>query len=301
MATTTSDVLVDTLINWGVDTVFGIPGDGINGVIEALRQKQDKIRFIQVRHEESAAFMACAYSKYTGKLGVCIATSGPGGIHLLNGLYDAKMDGQSVLSITGQHFHDLIDTHSQQDIDLDKLFMDVAVYNVRVMGPQHMETVADLACRAAIVKRGVAHMTIPIDFQSATVTRKHSMHNVLHHTSDIRAKGANLPREADLQQAAEVLNAGKKIVILAGRGALRAGDELEQLAEKLGAPIDRQSHAGESSRSRSQSLHHRRNWSDRNQALPGRNGRMRHAVDGGHFLPLHGVFAQAGTGTGGTD
>lgn len=237
MTTTASDVLVDTLINWGVDTVFGIPGDGINGVIEALRQKQDQIRFIQVRHEESAAFMACAYSKYTGKLGVCIATSGPGGIHLLNGLYDAKMDGQSVLAITGLHFHDLIDTHSQQDIDLDKVFMDVAAYNVRVMGPQHMETVADLACRAAISKRGVAHLTIPIDFQTAKVTRKHSMHNVLHHTSDIRARGAQLPREADLQQAAEVLNTGKKIAILAGRGALRAGDELEQLAEKLGAPI----------------------------------------------------------------
>jgi pyruvate dehydrogenase (quinone)/pyruvate oxidase len=237
MTTTASDVLVDTLINWGVDTVFGIPGDGINGVIEALRQKQDKIRFIQTRHEEAAAFMACAYSKHTGKLGVCIATSGPGGIHLLNGLYDAKMDGQSVLAITGQHFHDLIDTHSQQDIDLDKVFMDVTVYNVRVMGPEHMETVADLACRAAISQRGVAHMTIPIDFQSAKVTRKHSMHNVLHHTSDIRAKSAQLPREADLQQAAEVLNAGKKIVILAGRGALRAGDQLEQLAEVLGAPI----------------------------------------------------------------
>ena len=153
MTTTASDVLVDTLINWGVDTVCGIPGDGINGVIEALRQKQDRIRFIQVRHEESAAFMASAYSKYTGKLGVCVATSGLGGIHLLNGLYDAKMDGQSVLAITGLHYHDLIDTHSQQDIDLDKIFMDVATYNVRVMGPQHMETVADLTCRAAISTR----------------------------------------------------------------------------------------------------------------------------------------------------
>ncbi|KOP24807.1 pyruvate oxidase [Hapalosiphon sp. MRB220] len=237
MATTASDVLVDTLIDWGVDTIFGIPGDGINGVMEALRQRQDQIRFIQVRHEEAGAFMACAYSKYTGKLGVCLATSGPGGLHLINGLYDAKMDGQSVLAITGQHFHDLIDTHSQQDVDLDKVFMDVAVYNTRVMGPDHIETIADLACRAAISKRGVAHITFPIDFQSEKVTRKHSMHNVLHHTSDVRASSAQLPSENDLLRAVEVLNAGKKIVIFAGRGALKATDELEQLAQKLGAPI----------------------------------------------------------------
>ncbi|WP_016951982.1 thiamine pyrophosphate-dependent enzyme [Anabaena sp. PCC 7108] len=237
MATTASDVLVDTLIDWGVDTIFGIPGDGINGVMEALRQRQDKIRFIQVRHEEAAAFMACAYSKYTGKLGVCLATSGPGGLHLINGLYDAKMDGQSVLAITGQHFHDLIDTHSQQDVDLDKVFMDVAVYNTRVMGPDHIETIADLACRAAISKRGVAHITFPIDFQTEKVTRKHSMHNVLHHTSDVRGSSAQLPGEHDLLRAVDILNAGKKIVIFAGRGALKATDELEQLAQKLGAPI----------------------------------------------------------------
>src|SRR5579883_98361 len=237
MVTTASDVLVDTLIDWGVDTIFGLPGDGINGVMESLRQRQDKIRFIQVRHEEAAAFMACAYSKYTGKLGVCLATSGPGGLHLINCLYDAKMDGQSVLAITGQHFHDLIDTHSQQDVDLDKVFMDVAVYNTRVMGPDHIETVADLACRAAISKRGVAHITFPIDFQTEKVTRKHSMHNVLHHTSEVRAQGAHLPSENDLLRAVEVLNAGKKIVIFAGRGALKATEELEQLAQKLGAPI----------------------------------------------------------------
>ena len=129
----------ETLIDWGVDTIFGIPGDGINGIIEALRKRQDDIRFVQVRHEEAAAFAACAYAKYTGKLGVCLATSGPGGIHLLNGLYDAKLDGQPVLAITGMQFHDLLHTHTQQDVELDKLFMDVAVYNARVMGPAHMQ------------------------------------------------------------------------------------------------------------------------------------------------------------------
>src|ERR1043165_4013467 len=133
MKPTASDVLVETLMAWGVDTVFGIPGDGINGIIEAFRKRQDKIRFIQVRHEEAAAFAACGYAKFTGRLGVCVATSGPGGIHLLNGLYDAKCDGQPVLAITGHTFHDLIGTHYQQDVDLDKLFMDVAAYNERVM------------------------------------------------------------------------------------------------------------------------------------------------------------------------
>src|SRR5471032_1320214 len=128
-----SDVLIETLLEWGVDVVFGLPGDGINGIMEALRQRKDKIRFIQVRHEEAAAFMATGYAKYTGKLGVCLATYGPGGIHLLNGLYDAKLDGAPVLAITGLQFHDLISTHTQQDVELDKLFMDVAVYNARVM------------------------------------------------------------------------------------------------------------------------------------------------------------------------
>src|SRR5438477_1830734 len=125
MKTTASDVLVETLLAWGVDTVFGIPGDGINGIIEAFRKRQDRIRFVQVRHEESAALAACGYAKFSGRLGVCLATSGPGGIHLLNGLYDAKFDGQPVLAITGHTFHDLIGTRYQQDVDLDKPFMDV--------------------------------------------------------------------------------------------------------------------------------------------------------------------------------
>ncbi len=130
----TSDVLIDTIQAWGVDVIFGLPGDGINGVMEALCKRRDKIRFIHVRHEKSAALMACAYAKRTGKLGCCLATSGPGGIHLLNGLYDAKLDGQPVLAITGMQFHDLVHTHTQQDVELDKLFQNVCVYNARCMG-----------------------------------------------------------------------------------------------------------------------------------------------------------------------
>src|SRR3954464_14237002 len=172
MAKTGGDILVENLIDWGVDTIFGIPGDGINGIMEALRKRQELVRFIQVRHEEAAAFMACGYAKFTGRLGVCLATSGPGGIHLLNGLYDAKMDGQPVLAITGHHYHDLIDTFSQQDINLDRVFMDVAVYNTRVMGVEHVENVTHLACRTALSRRGVAHINFPVDTQSMAAQQR---------------------------------------------------------------------------------------------------------------------------------
>src|ERR1700709_899229 len=154
MSQTAGAILVETMLAWGIDTIFGIPGDGVNGIIEALRERQDKIRFIQVRHEESAAFMACAWAKFTGRIGACIATSGPGGIHLLNGLYDAKLDGQPVLAITGLQFHDLVNTFTQQDVELDKLFMDVCVYNSRITGPAHVENVVGLACRSALAYRG---------------------------------------------------------------------------------------------------------------------------------------------------
>src|ERR1700746_1037057 len=133
--------------------------------MESLRTHEDKIRFVQVRHEEAAAFMAFGDAKFTGRVGGCLATSGPGGIHLLNGLYDAKMDGQPVLAITGMQFHDLIGTNTQQDVALDKLFIDVCVYNERVMGASHMQNVAELACRTALARRGVAHITMPVDLQ----------------------------------------------------------------------------------------------------------------------------------------
>src|SRR5262247_2880048 len=129
MALTAADVLIETIQDWGVEVVFGLPGDGINGIMEALRKRRDQIRFIQVRHEEAAALMACGYAKFTGKLGVCLATSGPGGIHLLNGLYDAKMDGQPVLALTGLPFHDLLGSFTQQDVALDRLFADVAKFS----------------------------------------------------------------------------------------------------------------------------------------------------------------------------
>ena len=236
MGQTAADVLIETLQAWGVDTVFGLPGDGINGIMEALRTRKDKIRFVQVRHEEAAAFMACAYAKYTGRLGVCLATSGPGGLHLLNGLYDAKLDGQPVLAITGHHFHDLIDTFAQQDVDLDRVFQDVALYSTRVMGKNHVESVANLACRTALSYRGVAHINFPVDLQEQE-TDTASKRALPGHASRAWARRAALPSADDLARAAAVLNAGRKVTILAGRGALEATEELERLAETLGAPI----------------------------------------------------------------
>jgi pyruvate dehydrogenase (quinone) len=236
MSQTTADILIDRLIQWDVTHIFGLPGDGINGIMEALRQRQDKIRFVHVRHEEAAAFMACAYAKYTGRLGVCLATSGPGGIHLLNGLYDAKLDGQPVLAITGHAFHDLIDTHTQQDVDLDRLFADVTVYNARVMGSAHVQNVTDLACRTALNFRGVSHINIPTDIQSEK-SDEASKRNVPCHTTSVPARSARLPDGYELARAATVLNEGKRIAILVGQGALDARDEVIAVAEKLGAPI----------------------------------------------------------------
>jgi pyruvate dehydrogenase (quinone) len=238
MAKTVSDLLIGRLLDWGVDTIFGLPGDGINGVFEALRQSQDRIKFIQVRHEEAAAFAACGYAKFTGRLGVCVATSGPGGVHLLNGLYDAKFDRQPVLAITGHTFHDLIGTHYQQDLDLDKLYMDVAFYNQRVMGPAHVINVLDEAIRTALAYRGVAHLTIPKDIQEWELSdEQRSNMNVKRHSADIIAGQYPIPPESQFEAAARILADGSKIAILVGRGALGARTEVLQLAEKLKAPV----------------------------------------------------------------
>src|SRR5256885_4069661 len=238
MAKTTSDVLVERLIDWKVSVVFGLPGDGINGIMEALRTRQDRISFLQVRHEEAAAFMACGYAKYTGRLGVCLATSGPGAIHLLNGLYDAKMDGAPGLAITGQTYHDLIGTRYQQEVDLLALFKDVAVYNQQVLGAGHVRALVDAGCRAALSLRGVAHITCPVDLQDQAVKDDEpSQKKVEGHTSDAWRPPTVVPCEADIRAAADVLNAGTNTVILAGQGALGAGAELEQLADLMAAPI----------------------------------------------------------------
>lgn len=238
MAQTTADLLMDRLIDWGIDTVFGMPGDGINGVFEAMRKRQDRIRFIQVRHEEAAAFAACGYAKYTGKMAACMGTSGPGGIHLLNGLYDAKMDQQPVLAIAGDTYHDLIGTRYQQDVNLAKLFTEVSVFSERVTGPAHVINVVDEAIRLALARRGVACLVIPKDIQEQTADDENrSKANVPQHSAEIFAAACPVPSGSDIQRAADIINRGRKVAILAGQGALGASEELERLADIVAGPI----------------------------------------------------------------
>ena len=237
-AKTVADLLIERLIAWDIAVIFGFPGDGINGIFEALRTRQDRLKFVQVRHEEAAAFAACGYAKYTGRLGVCLATSGPGGIHLLNGLYDAKCDGQPVLAITGHTFHDLIGTHYQQDVDLDKLFMDVSEYNQRIMGPAHVNNVVDEAIKTALARRGVSHITIPKDIQEmSALDQERSDANIRGHSADLFAAAYPQPPQKALEEAANIINTGSKVAILAGRGCLSCRDEVLQLAEKVAGPI----------------------------------------------------------------
>ncbi|MGH9683916.1 MAG: thiamine pyrophosphate-dependent enzyme [Candidatus Acidiferrales bacterium] len=238
MAKTVADLLIERLISWDVDTIFGFPGDGINGIFEALRTHQKEMRFIQVRHEEAAAFAACGYAKYTGRLGVCLATSGPGGIHLLNGLYDAKCDSQPVLAITGHTFHDLIGTHYQQDVDLDKLYMDVAEFNQRVMGPAHVNNIVDEAIKTALSRRTVSHITIPKDIQEWTTgDEERSGANVPKHSSDLFTVSHPLPPHEALDDAAKLINRGSRVAILAGSGCLNCRDEVLELAQTVAGPI----------------------------------------------------------------
>ncbi|HET7339570.1 MAG TPA: thiamine pyrophosphate-dependent enzyme [Candidatus Dormibacteraeota bacterium] len=235
---TAAELMVERLADVGVDTVFGLPGDGINGVMEALRKNQDRIHFVHVRHEESAAFAACAYAKYTGRLGVCVATSGPGAVHLLNGLYDAKLDQAPVLAITGMTYHDLIGTMYQQDVNTDYLFQDVAVFNQRVMGPAHVSGLVDLAVRTALARRGVAHITFPLDLQEWTMgDDERSKRNVARHSSVPPLRSVRTPPAVEVERAATILRGKRRIAIVAGNGARGAGELLEQLADRLGAPI----------------------------------------------------------------
>jgi pyruvate dehydrogenase (quinone) len=229
--------MVETLISWGATHCFGVVGDGINSIIEALRKRQDRIKYIGVRHEEAAAFMASGFAKHTGQLGVCVGTTGPGAVHLLNGLYDAHMDGAPVVAITGMTFHDLIGTRYQQGIDTTKLMQDVALYNVEVTGPEHAVLVTNLACRVALGDRGVAHLTVAKDTQMMRLAAdKRSMGNPGARTSSSWMPVLNQPPADRLHVAADVLNSGRKVAILVGQGALNARAEVTEVADLLGAP-----------------------------------------------------------------
>jgi len=235
-----SEALAERLIDWGVDTIFGLPGDGINGIMEGLRRHQDKLKFVLVHHEEAAAFMAAAHAKATGQIGVCLATSGPGGIHLLNGLYDAKLDHVPVLAITGMQETSLLGTGYQQEVALDKLYADVAEYDMMISNPVQIPAVVDLAIRTAYARRGVAHITVPNDIQVADAGAdpwQHVAPASAPKTAAVYLPPSGLPPTEDVQRLADFLNEGKKIAILAGAGALHAREELLGVAEALDAPI----------------------------------------------------------------
>jgi pyruvate dehydrogenase (quinone) len=235
-----SEALIERLADWGVDTVFGLPGDGINGLMEGLRRHQDRVRFVLVHHEEAAAFMATAHAKATGRIGVCLATSGPGGIHLLNGLYDAKLDHMPVLAITGMQETSVLGTGYQQEVNLDKLYADVAEYDQMIYNPAQLPSVVDNAIRTAYARRGVAHLTVPNDLQVADAGAdpwQHVAPASPPHTAPVMLQAPGRPRDEDLQAVASLLADGAKVAILAGAGARHARDELLAVAERLAAPI----------------------------------------------------------------
>ena len=237
MAKNVADFVIERLHEWNIRRVFGYPGDGINGLLGALDKAQEKIEFIQVRHEESAAFMACAHSKYTGQVGVCIATSGPGAIHLLNGLYDAKMDHQSVVAIVGQQRRPALGGSYQQEVDLMNLFKDVASEFVQMATePSQVRHLVDRAMRIAQSERTVTCIILPNDVQELKYEDPPHLHGTVHSGVGY-LKPEIIPSEADLQRAADILNAGEKVAMLIGAGAKGAEDEIVQVANLLGAGV----------------------------------------------------------------
>ncbi|MBY5958212.1 hypothetical protein KUV50_08730 [Membranicola marinus] len=238
LSNTTADIVVDKLIAWDVDTIFSLVGDAVNPIFEALRRRKADIRLIGVRHEEAAAFMASGYAKITGKLGVCLAISGPGTTHLLNGLYDAAMEGAPVLAITGVITQDFSGGTYSQEIDAISLLDDVADFNERVTGPVHAQSMVDIACRTSLTNGTVSHLSIPTEIQQMALKDDVRLKKQGHLTgSSFHTPGVETPPNEALEQAAKMLNKSSKVMILAGRGALAARDEVLELARLLGAPV----------------------------------------------------------------
>ena len=237
MATMVSDYVLERLKTWGVHRVFGYPGDGINGFLGAFDRAEDDPKFIQVRHEEMAAFMACGHAKFTGEIGVCIATSGPGAIHLLNGLYDAKLDHAPVLAIIGQQKRFSLGAHYQQEVDLNTLFKDVSEYVEVCMHPAQARHLIDRGIRIALAERGVSTLIFPADIQEEKAAESPPRTHGAVFSSPGFSPPRVLPHDAELQRAADILNQGTKVAILAGQGAADAADELVEVAELLGAGV----------------------------------------------------------------
>ena len=238
MADTVADFLLTRLSDWGITRIYGFPGDGIGGILGALDRASDRMHFVQVRHEEMAAFMACAHAKFTGEVGICLATSGPGAIHLLNGLYDAKMDHQPVVAIVGQQARAALGGHYQQEVDLISLFKDVAHEYVHMASdPVQVRHLVDRAIRIAKVERTVTCIILPNDVQELdAVTDPPRKHGTVHSGIGVQLPYI-IPQDDDLRRAADILNAGKRVAMLVGAGALGASDEVAEVADLLGAGV----------------------------------------------------------------
>jgi pyruvate dehydrogenase (quinone) len=240
MSQTVGDFLLDRLATWGIRRIYGYPGDGINGIMGAFSRSSNGQRpdFIQVRHEEMAAFMACAHAKFTGELGVCMATSGPGAIHLLNGLYDAKLDHQPVVAIVGQQARAGLGGNYQQEVDLDALFKDVASEFVQVaMEPTQIRHLVDRACRIALAERTVTAIIVPNDVQESPAVEQPPHKHGTVHSGPGYLRPRVIPRDDDLDRAAAVLNSGERVAMLVGQGALHASEEVALAADALGAGV----------------------------------------------------------------
>src|SRR5438093_905441 len=237
MSELVADYVLKRLREWGVHRIYGYPGDGINGFLGALDRAGGDPEFIQARHEEMAAFMACGHAKYTGEIGVCIATSGPGAIHLLNGLYDAKLDHAPVLAIVGQQKRMSLGAAYQQEVDLQVLFKDVSEFVEVCMEPAQARHLIDRAIRIALDRRGVATLIFPGDVQEEKAVESPPREHGAVYSSIGFAKPRVLPGEPELEDAARILNEGKKVAMLVGQGAAGARDELIDTAELLGAGV----------------------------------------------------------------
>jgi pyruvate dehydrogenase (quinone) len=232
-----ADFMLKRLREWGIHRIYGYPGDGINGFLGAFERVEDDPKFIQVRHEEMSAFMACGHAKFTGEIGCCIATSGPGAIHLLNGLYDAKLDHQPVLAIVGQQKRVSMGVHYQQEVDLQVLFKDVSIFSNTCTHPAQARQLIDRGIRSALWERGVATIIVPDDIQESEAQESPPRMHGSVFTSIGYSQPRILPKESDLDRAADILNKAEKVAILIGQGAAGAPDEVIEAAETLGAGV----------------------------------------------------------------